>query len=98
MTDFLLTMLSIILQSSHFEVYAMDFTEDFVHSSINSPPLARLQPRERRVFVDVAGAVFHQVEWGANETRMTGLKQQNFSDRPQRLVEYSCICCISIKN
>lgn len=82
--DFLLTMLPIILQSSRFEVYSMDFTEDFVHSRVNSPPLARVQARKRGVLVDVASAVFHQIEWGANDTRMTELIQLYFSDRPQR--------------
>lgn len=45
----------------------MDFAQDSVHGSVYGPPLAGLQPWQRRVFVDHAGAVFHQVEGCAND-------------------------------
>lgn len=80
-TGFLLTVLPIILQSSCFEVHAVDLSKDLVHGSVDGPALAGLQPGEGGVLVDVAGAVLHQVEWRANDAGRQG-KQRPFSDCP----------------
>lgn len=64
-------MFSIILQTNSFDLHTVDFTEDAVHGAINLRPLVGLKLWKRRVLEDPAGAVLHQEEGGADDTRAT---------------------------
>lgn len=62
-----LTLSPVVSQACGVKVHTVNFAQDSVHGSVYGPPLVSLQSWQRRVFVDKAWAVFHQIEGRAND-------------------------------
>ena len=63
----MLTVFPVVFQARSLEVHTVNLAQDSLHGSVDGPPLAGLQAWWRRVFVDEAWAVFHQIEGVADD-------------------------------